>query len=480
MSLHWRFFSIVFVTICAAIISLPKSLPISFSAFGNEYSFTLKRPTIGFFALGMKWMPDLDLKQGLDIQGGMQLVLDADMSNVAVEDREIAHESARAVIERRVDLFGINESLVQTARTGDAYRVIVELAGISDPDQALQLLGTTAQLEFRLQRSKTDFPSATDTSELIAFFESFEQTGLKGEQLRRASVNFDPTTGEPIISLEFNPEGRDIFAQITRENVGAILGIFLDDMPLTLPRIQVPILDGQAQITGGFELEEAKQLAIQLNAGALPVPIEVLEQRIVGATLGQSSVQASVQAGIIGFIMVMAFMILIYGWSGLLASFSLLIYGVITLSVYKLLGVTVTLPGIAGLLLSVAMAVDATVLILERMKEELRLGKPFQRAMSLGFGRAWDSIRDANLATLVTSLVLVNPANLGFLNTSGVVRGFGITLLIGIGVGLFSGVFVMRTLMELFLAPPNNNVDLHKVDLQKKAYATKENMRGKK
>jgi preprotein translocase subunit SecD len=475
MSLYWRFFWIVFLTIAAAIISLPSSLPLSFTAFDTEYSYTLQRPTIGFFGLGMNWAPDLDLKQGLDIQGGMQLVLDADMSDVAEEDRETAHESARGVIERRVDLFGINEPLVQTARTGDAYRIIVELAGISDPDEALQLLGTTAQLDFRLQQDDADFQSATDSAEIIAFFESFEQTELKGEQLRRASVNFDPTTGEPVISLEFNPEGRDIFAQITRDNVGAVLGIFLDDMLVTLPRIQVPILDGQAQITGGFELEEAKQLAIQLNAGALPVPIEVLEQRIVGATLGQSSVQASMQAGLIGFMMVMAFMILIYRWSGVLASISLLIYAVITLSLYKILGVTVTLPGIAGLLLSIAMAVDATVLILERMKEELRLGKPFQRAMSLGFGRAWDSIRDANLATLVTSLVLVNPANLGFLNTSGVVRGFGITLLLGIGVGLFSGVFVMRTLMELFLAPPANDTNQNA-----KATSLKKNTRGQK
>lgn len=456
MSLHWRFFWIVFFTSIAAIISLPKSLPISFTAFNKEYSFTVERPTIGFFALGLNWAPDLDLKQGLDIQGGMQLVLNADMSDVIEEDRETAHESARGVIERRVDLFGINEPLVQTARSGDSYRIIVELAGISDPDEALQLLGTTAQLDFRLQQSEENFLNATDSADIMAYFESFEPTELKGEQLRRASVNFDPTTSEPVISLEFNPEGRDIFAQITQNNVGAVLGIFLDDMPVTLPRIQVPILDGQAQISGGFELEEAKQLAIQLNAGALPVPIEVLEQRTVGATLGQSSVQASMQAGLIGFVMVMSFMILMYRWSGVLASISLLIYAVITLSLYKILGITVTLPGIAGLLLSIAMAVDATVLILERMKEELRLGKPFQRAMSLGFGRAWDSIRDANLATLVTSLVLVNPANLGFLNTSGVVRGFGITLLLGIGVGLFSGVFVMRTLMELFLAPPKN------------------------
>lgn len=452
MNLRWKYISILFITLVSAIIALPRSLPISFTLFDQSYSFVFQRPLIGFSVFGINWFPDLDLKQGLDIQGGMQLVLDADMSKVEPEDRQTALESARSIVERRVDLFGINEPLVQTAQTGDAYRIIVELAGITDPDEALRLLGTTAQLDFRLQTNPVQILSPDDPVQIMEFLDSFEQTELKGEQLRRASVQFDPTTAQPVISLEFNQEGRDLFAQITRENIGAVLGIFLDDMPITLPRIQTAILDGQAQITGGFQLEEAKELAIQLNAGALPVPIEVLEQRIVGATLGQSSVEASVQAGLIGFSMVMLFMILMYSWSGILASISLLIYAVVTLALYKLLGVTVTLPGIAGLLLSVAMAVDATILILERMKEELRLGKPFKRAMSLGFGRAWDSIRDANLATLVTSLVLVNPLNFGFLHTSGVVRGFGITLLIGIAIGLFSGVFVMRTLMELFLA----------------------------
>lgn len=458
MSITWKFFSLVIIFLVCAIIALPANLSIDTIFFGYPIKTTIQRPAIGINMLGINWFPNLDFKQGLDIQGGMQLVLNADMSEVAPADRATALETARAIVERRVNLFGISEPVIQTAQTGDEYRIIVELAGITNPDQALQLLGTTAQLDFRLQTIPTS-PLENDPQSIIAFFESFEETPLKGSQLQRATVAFDPTTAEPVISLEFNPEGRDIFAQITKENVNSVLGIFLDDMPVTLPQIQTPILDGKAQISGAFELEEAKQLAIQLNAGALPVPIEVLEQRVVGASLGQAAVASSVKAGVIGVVFVMLFMIIMYRWSGVLACISLSMFAVITIALYKVLGITVTLPGIAGLLLSVAMAVDANVLIFERMKEELRLGKPFQRAMQLGFGRAWDSIRDANLATLVTSLVLVNPLNFTFLNASGVIRGFGITLLLGIGVGLFTGVFVTRTLLELFLAGPKMNAN---------------------
>lgn len=465
MSLGWKFFFISFITLVCAVIALPASLPIDTTVFGYPIKTTIQRPKIGFSGFGINWFPNLDFKQGLDIQGGMQLVLEADMTEVAQADRAAALETARAIVERRVNLFGISEPVIQTAQNGDEYRIIVELAGITNPDQALQLLGTTAQLDFRLQKEQPE-TLGSEPEQIIAFFESFEPTELKGNQLRRATVQFDPNTAEPVISLEFNDEGRDIFAKITQENVNSVLGIFLDDMPITLPQIQTPILDGRAQITGAFELEEAKQLAIQLNAGSLPVPIKVLEQRIVGASLGQSAVESSVKAGLIGVAFVMLFMIIMYRWSGVLACISLSIYAVITVALYKILGITVTLPGIAGLLLSVAMAVDANVLIFERMKEEIRLGKPFQRAMQLGFGRAWDSIRDANLATLVTSLVLVNPLNFSFLNASGVVRGFGITLLLGIGVGLFTGVFVTRTLLELFLSEPKIKASTSNKDLK--------------
>jgi protein-export membrane protein SecD len=217
------------------------------------------------------------------------------------------------------------------------------------------------------------------------------------------------------------------------------------------PNIQDAIVTGQATITGGFTCEEAQNLKIQLNAGALPVPIKVLEQRNVNATLGKESVEQSMFAGVVGLLLVMLFMVLYYGAKGFIASIALTIYAILTVAIYKVIGVTLTLPGIAGLLLTIGMAVDSNILIFERMKEELRMGKPFNIALELGFGRAWDSIKDANLATIITALILINPMEFSFLNSGGMVRGFGITLLIGVLLSLFTGVLVTRTLMRLFL-----------------------------
>jgi preprotein translocase subunit SecD len=291
--------------------------------------------------------------------------------------------------------------------------------------------------------------SASTSAMLL--FTGFKPTELDGSKLKRAAVQFDQKTGEPVISIEFNEAGTKLFSDITKDNLGKMLGIYLDGSPVALPRIQAIIPNGMAQISGGFTVEEAKQLAIQLNAGALPVPISIIEQRTIGASLGKQSVRDSVQAGLIGIGLVMLFMVLIYGFKGFLASLALLVYAVLTVALYKVMGITLTLPGIAGMLLSIGMAVDANILIFERMKEELRLGKPFSRAMELGFGRAWDSIKDANLATIMTALILINPLDFSFLNTSGLVRGFGVTLLTGVLISLFTGVVVTRTLMRVFL-----------------------------
>jgi preprotein translocase subunit SecD len=445
---------IILVTVIAAVIALPAKLPIAFTAFGRDVSFELGSPVINFNFLGNQVYRTFELKQGLDIQGGMQVVLDADMSQIAAEDRAAALESAQQVILRRVDLFGINEPVVQTSVNGDQYRLLVELAGVSDPNQALQLLGTTAELSFRLYPPIETLLTATESANLT--LDSFQDTGITGAQLKRSSVQFDQQTGEPVIALEFDPEGTQLFANVTTQHVGERLAIFIDDFPVTAPVIQTPITTGQAYISGDFTLEAAKQLAIQLNAGALPVPIQIVEQRTIGASLGLSSVQASMKAGVIGIGLVMLFMILYYRLQGFLASLALLIYAILTVALYKIIGVTLTLPGIAGLLLSIGMAVDANILIFERMKEELRLGKSFERAMELGFGRAWDSIKDANLATIATALVLINPLDFTFLNTSGLVRGFGLTLLIGVLISLFTGVVVTRTFLRLFLAAPQS------------------------
>lgn len=449
--LRRRFLWIVLLTFVSLYIALPSTLNFNFQIFNWKIDRQISLPPLDFTLAGKRIKPEFELKKGLDIQGGMEVILEADMADIKQADRETALESAKEVILRRVDLFGISEPKVTTAQAKDKYRLLVDLPGVSDPNQALQLVGTTAQLDFRLQNQ--DLATAEATQSAIAFFNQFEQTGLTGKQLKRATVQFDQQTNEPVIALEFDESGRELFAQITQEHTGEVLAIFLDNYPLAMPRINDPILDGRALMTGGFDLEGAKQTAIQLNAGALPVPIQIVEQRQLGASLGQESVTQSVRAGLIGISLVMAFMIMLYGWEGLIADLALLIYGILTVAIYKAIGVTLTLPGIAGLLLSIGMAVDANILIFERLKEELRLGKPWARALELGFGRAWDSIKDANIATIMTALVLINPLDFSFLNTSGLVRGFGITLLIGVLISLFTGVVVTRTLMRLFLKP---------------------------
>lgn len=447
---HRIFLLIIVLTLVAGFIALPDSFPLRFKIGNFAVDREFVKPPISLNILGKNFSPKWQLKQGLDIQGGVQVVLKADMSEIDEIDRPTALESAREIILRRVDLFGINEPVVQTSVNGNDYRILVELAGINDSAQALRLVGQTAQLEFKLEnQEKMADPQATQSA--LYFFGSFDETGLTGKQLKRTQVQFDPQTNEPVISLEFDEEGTKLFADITKNHTGEVLAIFLDGFPITTPRINGAILNGQAQLSGGFDVESAKQLNIQLSAGALPVPIEVLEQRSIGASLGQQSVSDSVRAGLVGILLVMLFMILYYGFKGLLASLALIIYAILTLAVYKVIGVTLTLPGIAGLLLSVGMAVDANILIFERMKEELRAGRGFAQAMELGFGRSWDSIKDANLATIMTSLVLINPLNFTFLNTSGLVKGFGVTLLIGVLISLFTGVVVTRTLLRLFL-----------------------------
>lgn len=440
------FFGIVLTFIISASIALPTKLPLAFSAFGRDFAFTVGSPVIDFSLFGTPIYKEFEFKQGLDIQGGMQVVLEADMSNIDPADRVDALASAKEIISRRVDLYGISEPVVQTSVANESYRINVELPGLSNSSDALALVGQTAQLDFGLfEAADPESPEATQAGVQVV------PTGLTGKMLKRSAVQFDQQTGEPLVSLQFDAEGTKLFGEITSANVGQPMGIFIDGSMIMAPVIQVPILTGEATITGGFTIEEAEQLSVQLNAGALPVPISVLELRTLGASLGDESVKQSIQAGVVGIGLVMVFMILYYGAQGVVASVALIIYAVVTLALYKVIGITLTLPGIAGLLLSIGMAVDANILIFERMKEELRKGKPFVVAMENGFGKAWDSIKDANIITIFTALVLINPMDFSFLNRSGLVRGFGITLLIGVILGLFTGVLVTRTLMRLFI-----------------------------
>jgi len=322
---------------------------------------------------------------------------------------------------------------------------------VTDINKAVDLIGQTAQLDFReeaLPAGRQGSPSGTASPSAISL--NFNPTGLTGKDLKRSQVEFDQNTGQPVVGLEFNGEGAKKFEEITKKNIGKIVAIYLDQFPISLPRVEETITGGRAIIRGEFDLESAKKLSIQLNAGALPAPIKIIEQRNVGATLGAISVEKSIRAGVIGLLLVIGFMAAYYGFLGILADVALIIYGLLTLALYKLIPVTLTLPGLAGFILSVGMAVDANILIFERIKEERRAGKPLVVAMELGFGRAWDSIRDANICTLITCFILFNPLDWGFLNISGMVRGFALTLALGIAISLFTGIVVTRTFIRIF------------------------------
>ncbi len=427
---------ILIITLVAGYISLPAEIPINIHYGSVNIEKTLIRPDLKIDKGKIQINKSFDLVLGLDLAGGSHLVFEADTSGISEEKKTIALDGVRDSIERRVNMFGVSEPNVQTSSFEGRDRIIVELPGVKDTTQAINLIGQTAQLVFA---------EVGDEEEPGIY-----PTQLTGADLKSADVVFDQTSGKPAVSIEFSDEGAELFAQLTEKNIGKPLAILLDYQVVSAPIVQDKITGGSAQISGEFSLEEVKALSIQLNAGALPVPIELVEQRTVGATLGAESVAKSVKAGFVGLVMVLLFMVLAYGKLGLVADMALVVFGVLTLALYKLIPVVLTLPGIAGFLLSVGMAVDSNILIFERFKEE-RLKRPYADALEVSFGRAWDSIRDANIATLVTAFILANPMDWNFLHTSGPVRGFAVTLTLGILISLFTGVYVSRNLLRVFV-----------------------------
>lgn len=509
---------------------------------------------------------ELKVHLGLDLAGGASLLYKADVSGIEDQYRTEAVEGVRDVIERRINAFGVTEPNIQTIRTGDDWRVLVELPGITDVNEAIKRIGETPQLEFKteapppeyteeqkieirakneenkkkaedaLARATADgadfaalaaelsedpgskdkggdlgefepgdmvepfddvvfnkaevakvYPEVVETQfgyhiirvderttpppqentnaeatpkakarhilfrkqpeEPPVFGPTYSSSGLTGEQLERADVTFDPNTGLPTVSLQFNSDGKELFAKITRESVGKTIAIYLDQNIISAPTVNEEIANGQAVITGDFTVEEAKELSQRLNAGALPVPVELVSQQNVGPTLGQTAVERSVFAGALGLLLLSFFMIAYYRLPGLMAVIALCIYTMIVLALFKLWPVTLTLAGIAGFILSIGMAVDANVLIFERMKEELRAGKPVRRSIHDGFSRAWLSIRDSNASSLITCLIL-------YWFGSSLIRGFAITLALGIVVSMFSAISITRTML---LALPVKN-----------------------
>lgn len=424
--------------------------------------------------LNLPYFPEISFRLGLDLQGGSHLVYEADLSKIEKERYVEAMEGLRDVIERRVNLFGVQEPIVQTQQAGENYRLIVELAGIKDVGEAIKIIGETPYLEFLEQRANEETQIILDKQKelegkdpeeyqqienwYLAFQNPyFKPTQLTGKYLEKAQLSFDQTTSQPQIQLQFTEEGTELFEEITERNTGKPLAIFLDGMSIVdtdgdneitfndfyAPIVQGKITGGRAVITGNMNISKAKEIIRRLNSGALPVPIKLISQQTVGPTLGAISLQKSLNAGIIGALAIILFMILFYRLPGVLASLALGIYLVLILSIFKLIPVTLTLAGIGGFVLSIGMAVDANILIFSRMREELREGKDLVISIEEGVRRAWPSIRDGNVTTILVSLILF------FFGTS-FVQGFALTLIFGVLLSMFSAIIITNHFLKFF------------------------------
>lgn len=383
-------------------------------------------------------------KLGLDLSGGTHLVFRADTSSISDSEADEAMESLAQVVERRVNAFGVSEAIIQTETGGTVgakeHRLIVELPGVTDVKEAVAMIGKTPSLDFRLLKPGAE--NLTEEQRATATLDDlFAPTGLSGKYLKRATLQFDPTTYAPNVGIEFNDDGKDLFAKITRENTGRILAIFLDGAPISMPVIQTEISSGQAVINGSFNLEEARSLVRDLNYGALPVPIALASTQTVGATLGQGALDASLFAGLVSFIAVSIFLIVWYRLPGIVAALALAIYVALNLALFKLIPVTMTAAGIAGFILTLGMAVDANILIFERMKEELKKGLSIPDAVKEGFHRAWLSIRDSNLSSIITAIILY------YFASTPVIKGFALVFGLGVVVSMFTALTASRTLL---------------------------------
>ena len=360
------------------------------------------------------------IRQGLDLQGGTHVVLEAvDTEQAQVNDD--AMNRVVAIMEKRVNALGLTEPIIQ--REGER-RVIIELPGVKDPDAAIKTIGKTAMLEFRDEEGNTV---------------------LTGTDLKDAQASTNPQTGQNVVNLEFSDEGAQKFADLTTRNVGRTIAILLDGEVLTAPNVREPILGGRAEITGQKTLEEAQNLAVVLRSGALPVKVEIIETRTVGPTLGQDSKDKSQFSFVVGLGAVVLFMIFFYHLSGLIADVALMAYTVMLLGILYLMDATLTLPGVAGIILSIGMAVDANVLIFEHFKEEYQVNnKSLRLAMDAGFKRAFTTIFDSNVTTLIAAGVLF------FLGT-GTIRGFAITLGVGTILSMFTAITLTQYLLKLMI-----------------------------
>lgn len=396
-------------------------------------------PAIGF----LKQYP---FRLGLDLSGGTHLLYSADVSALPQGEVDDSMEALRDVIERRVNLFGVGEPVVQVQSgsfgASDDHRLSVELPGVTDIGDAIAMIGQTPFLEFRTQsdgpQQVTVSPDGTASIDPMG---NFVATELTGKYLKRAQLVFDQTTGDPIISLQFDEQGAALFEKITKENIGKVVAIYLDGQAISAPTVREAISGGQAQITGSFTPQEARQLVGRFNSGALPVPITLISTQTIGATLGTQAVDAGIMAALIGFAIIALFLLVWYRLSGLVAVLALGIYIALTLVLYKLIPVTLSAAGIAGFIISIGMAVDANILIFERFKEERRAGRTVGDAVGAGFARAWLSIRDANIASLITAVIL-------FWFGSSLIKGFALTFGLGVFVSMLSAIVITRIFLR--------------------------------
>src|SRR5205823_3603703 len=419
-----RLLFILILTVLAAIVVWPQK-PGNYIPGGDALSGNPGIHLGGFVRQGAKL--------GLDLQGGTQLTLQSDMSQIADDQKDNAMKGLVNVIQKRVNAYGVAEAEIQTRGTD---RLIVQLPGVKDIEEAKKLIGQTAKLEFKEQDATGQWIPSTGqlNGETVALTGAYLVPGHQ-------QVTFASRAGLPDVAFEFNSDGAQLFGQITQRLLQKPLGIFLDGQQISAPTVQAVLTD--SGVITGLSLDQARLLALQLNAGALPVPISIQSESTVDATLGADSVHKSIVAGELALLVVILFMLLYYRLPGLAASGALIVYALVTLAIFKLIPVTLTLAGIAGFILSVGMAVDANILIFERMKEELRGGKTIAAAIRAGEDRAWPSIRDSNVSTIMTCLILF-----WFGSTFGgasIIKGFALTLFLGVVISMITAIWVTRT-----------------------------------
>lgn len=385
-------------------------------------------------------------KLGLDLSGGSHLVYRADVSAIEATQIGDSMSSLRDVIERRINIFGVSEPSIQVQDGGFSnqgeQRLIVDLPGVTDVSKAIAMIGETPILDFRTENPVKDAPQEASVDKdgnvtLDPYSNKYIKTELTGRYLDKAILEFNQTTGEPVVALQFNTEGSALFEKITKENIGKSVAIFLDGAPISTPTVNEAITGGKAQISGNFKPQEAKTLVGRLNSGALPVDIELISTQTIGPSLGTEATAAGVKAALIGFLAIALFLIIWYRLPGLIAVIALSMYVVIMLAIFKLVPVTLTAAGIAGFIISLGIAVDANVLIFERIKEELRGGEGVTDSMHNGFKRAWLSVRDSNISSIITAIILY------WFGTT-LIKGFALVFLIGVLVSMISAISITR------------------------------------